>query len=269
MTTSKGFSFPAYSSKPFSARDPDLALPLVWAGEVQHGIKSWQSLDGCNSKETLCYWNIPEVEIRNTDSTARQPNRKQRRRSKYFITTTSILWVTKNIVPHKLHLPLSGLLSENKALPLAEGFIGRGSQAMAVTNWADLLPYYTGCTAFHSTSASPPARITNTVSQIYMVPHINLLLFLFLSVIKVGLPANNLLFHKSQISGRYSTMKPTQVVLLWNNFLLEELSSYQKSPVCTESFTLWYWIAPQGSYNGCFWPRVHGFQIRLLTVQQQ
>lgn len=45
MTTSKGFSFPTYSSKPFPARDPDLALPLVRAGEVQHGTKSWQTVE--------------------------------------------------------------------------------------------------------------------------------------------------------------------------------------------------------------------------------
>lgn len=119
-----------------------------------------------------------------------------------------------------------------------EGFIGRGCQTTAVTAWAHLLPYYTSCTAFHSASASPPAGITHTVSDIYGTPYAFTPFPCLSQCIKIGLPANNLLFHMYQISGRCSMTKLTQVVLLWNNFLLEELSSYQKSPVCTESFTL-------------------------------
>lgn len=126
MTTSKGFSFPTYSSKPLPARDPDLGLPLVGAGEVQHGTKLWQTVEVWMAvtqewpcvTETALKW-----EICNTDSTARQPNRKPRRSSKnkmalQYIITTSILWATKKTAPHMLHLPLPGLISENNLNPL-------------------------------------------------------------------------------------------------------------------------------------------------------
>lgn len=36
----------------------------------------------------------------------------------------------------------------------------------------------------------------------------------FSQCMKIGFPANHLLFHKYQISGRYSVMKPAQVMLL-------------------------------------------------------
>lgn len=58
MTISKGFSFPAYCSKPFPTGDSDSDLTLVQAGEVQNSIKSWQTVEvwmAINSKVTLCY----------------------------------------------------------------------------------------------------------------------------------------------------------------------------------------------------------------------
>lgn len=208
----------------------------------------------------------------------------------HYITTTSILRATKKTAPHRLHLPLPGLISENnlhplnrnlrsrfcpvehKALPHVQGWriywkgLSGNSSHYTSTPIATSYRMY----SFSKYPSFPTCRnYTHSITDIYGSPYKFTPFSCFSQCMKIALPANNLLFHKYQISGRYSMMKPAQVVLLWDNFLLEELSSYQKSPVCTESFTLWYWIAFQGSYNGYFWPTVHGFHMRSSTVQQQ
>lgn len=177
MTASKEFSLPAYCSKPFPARDSDLALTLVWAGEILHGIKSWQAVEvwmAIKSRATLCYWNIPEVGVpqcRQHSQAAQLEAKEKLKRTKWHHITSPphpSFGLPKRQHPtgyiclcQGLYLPTSyihwrgiwrasyGLLSTKHFLLWKdEGFIGRSRQATAVTTWAHLLPYYTRCTSF-------------------------------------------------------------------------------------------------------------------------
>lgn len=226
------------------------------------------SLDGYKLKSDLVLLKHPwsgrsAIETAQPGSpTGSQGEAQKKKMAWHYITITSILQATKKTAPHiwwQLHLPLPRLLSDNnlhslnrnlrsklcyvehKASPLVEGWriyrkglSGNSCHCMS-TPIAILYKLYSvsQCLSF------PTCRnYTHSITDIYGTSYAFTPFPCVSQCIKIGFPANNLLFHMYQISGRCSMIKLTQVVLLWNSFLLEELSSYQKSPVCTESFTL-------------------------------
>lgn len=120
---------------------------------------------------------------------------------------------------------------------------GAVRQGCSASDFADLT-LCDPCAAFHSACFPTCTNYTCSTTQLHTALSLTraenneFTPSLSLSVHLIGLPATNLLFHIYQIGGRHLLIKPTQAVLPWNNFLLEELSSHQKSPVFVQGASL-------------------------------